>query len=77
MWPFSKKEEEGSEEEEFPVGQAGSEERPCIHMRIKFECTCCEGDSKPVNCSVAMCPARAQAEMYEEAKKQMGMKDYI
>lgn len=79
MWPFSRKEEveKPEEEEPSPVGDAGSEEKPCIHMRVMFTCTCHEGDSKPVNCSTQLCPARAQAEMYALAKEQMGLKDYV
>ena len=75
MWPFKKKEE--PVEEEMPLGEAGSEEKPCIHLRIRFECTCHDGDSKPINCSTQLCPARAQAEMLAMAKEQMGLKDYV
>ena len=51
------------------VGDPTTPATPCIHMEVIFKCHVQEGDSKPSNCALSTCPARAQAHMREQAKE--------
>ena len=51
------------------VGTPLTPATPCIHMAVIFKCHVQDGDSKPVNCALSTCPARAQAHMQEQIKE--------
>ena len=55
--------------DDFPCGDPTRTDKPCIHMEVIFKCHVQEGDSKPINCSLSTCPARAQAHLREQFKE--------
>lgn len=57
------------DEVETSVGDPITPAAPCIHMEVIFKCHVGDGDSKPSNCALTTCPARAQAYMREQAKE--------
>ena len=54
---------------ESAVGDPTTPATPCIHMEVIFKCHVQDGDTKPANCALSTCPARAQAFMREQAKE--------